>query len=207
MDKVYLVAEDLKADDRYKTVKSSDIILEDTGFKVDFSELDRREKDILTNPVFKRDQIDSTVGPALYSAIASLSADVLSNERFWQWLALVRYRKLTEFRLQKPISETPRQNLLSGKSLNNQNRLFLQRIYNILKIAYPDAVVSDKYKLGRQLLQNQDSITSICDRELGLNEAFIRKHLENIAGLGSTETQQYLKNLNARAQVFLPDYL
>ena len=35
MEKIYLVDEDLRADERYKTVKPSDIILQDTGFEVD----------------------------------------------------------------------------------------------------------------------------------------------------------------------------
>ena len=207
MEKIYLVNENLKADDRYKSLKPSDIVLKETEFEVDFSELDRREKDIFTTSGFKRDLIDSAIGQGLYSAIANLPSEILSNERFWQWLSLVRYRKLAELRLPKPIAETPNKNLLSGKSLNHQNRHIFQRIYNIIKIAYPDAVISDSFKLGRQLLKNQDAMTSICDRELGLNYKFIRKHLQEISLLGSTETQQYVKKLNAKSQVFLTDYL
>ena len=207
MEKVQLVFENLKANDLYKTLKPEDIVLKETEFELDFSELDRRQEDIFNTSGFKRDLIDSTIGQGLYSAIANLPSEILSNERFWQWLSLVRYRKLTEFRLSKPISETPSQNLLSGKSLNHQNRHIFQRIYNILKIAYPDAKISDNFKLGKQLLQNQDAMTSICDRELGLNDKFIRKHLEAISLLGSTETQQFVKKLNAQSQIFLTDYL
>ena len=67
--------------------------------------------------------------------------------------------------------------------------------------------IEDKFTLGNRLLSNQDAITSICDRELGLNEPFIRKHLEDISNMGGKDTQKYLKKLNAQAQVFLPDYL
>ena len=206
-EKVYFVNENLKIADRYKTVAASQILVIETEHSVDFSDLDARVEYILSKDEYKRDKIDAYIGQEFYRAICTLQSNTLCDERFWQWLTLVRYRKLTELRLPKPISETPYPNLLSGKSLNNQNRNYLQRIYNILKIAYPGGSIEDKFSLGNRLLSNQDAITSICDRELGLNESFIRKHLLEVSKMGSIDTQQYLKKLNAKAQVFLPDYL
>ena len=205
-EKIFLVDEDLKAGDRYKSIPASEIVLIETELEVDFTELDLRQDRIFSINL-KREKIDAYIGQELYMAIRNLPSDILSNERFWQWLTLVRFRKLYELRLHKPISETPIATLLSGKSLANQNRNFFQRIHNLLKIAYPDANIEDKFTLGNRLLSNQDAITSICDRELGLNEPFIRKHLEDISNMGGKDTQKYLKKLNAQAQVFLPDYL
>jgi len=205
-EKIFLVDEDLKAGDRYKFIPALEIVLIETELEVDFTELDLRQDRIFSINL-KREKIDAYIGQELYMAIRNLPSDILSNERFWQWLTLVRFRKLYELRLHKPISETPIATLLSGKSLANQNRNFFQRIHNLLKIAYPDANIEDKFKLGNRLLSNQDAITSICDRELGLNEPFIRKHLEDISNMGGKDTQKYLKKLNAQAQVFLPDYL
>jgi len=207
-EKIYLVNEDLKAGDRYKTIPASEILLIETVSSADFTELDLRQENIFSNGLYKqRAKIDAYIGQHLYTAIQNLPSDILSNERFWQWLSLVRFRKLYELRLNKPISETPIATLLSGKSLANQNRNFFQRIHNILKIAYPEGNIEDKFTLGKRLLSNQDAILSICDRELGLNEPFIRKHLEDISNMGGKDTQKYLKKLNAQAQVFLPDYL
>ena len=205
-EKIFLVDEDLKAGDRYKFIPALEIVLIETELEVDFTELDLRQDRIFSINL-KREKIDAYIGQELYMAIRNLPSDILSNERFWQWLTLVRFRKLYELRLHKPISETPIATLLSGKSLANQNRNFFQRIHNLLKIAYPGANIEDKFKLGNRLLSNQDAITSICDRELGLNEPFIRKHLEDISYMGGKDTQKYLKKLNAQAQVFLPDYL
>ena len=205
-EKIFLVDEDLKAGDRYKFIPALEIVLIETELEVDFTELDLRQDRIFSINL-KREKIDAYIGQELYMAIRNLPSDILSNERFWQWLTLVRFRKLYELRLHKPISETPIATLLSGKSLANQNRNFFQRIHNLLKIAYPDGNIEDKFILGRRLLSNQDAITSICDRELGLNEPFIRKHLEDISNMGGKDTQKYLKKLNAQAQVFLPDYL
>jgi hypothetical protein len=205
-EKIFLVDEDLKIGDRYKSVLASEILLVKTELEVDFTELNSRQNSIFSNNL-KREKIDAYIGQALYSAISNLPSDTLSNERFWQWLTLVRFRKLYELRLKDPISKTQLATLLSGKSLANQNRNFFQRIHNLLKIAYPDGNIEDKFTLGRRLLRNQDAITSICDRELGLNEPFIRKHLEDISNMGGKDTQKYLKKLNAQAQVFLPDYL
>jgi len=205
-EKIFLVDEDLKIGDRYKSVLASEILLVKTELEVDFTELNSRQNSIFSNNL-KREKIDAYIGQELYSAIRYLPSDTLSNERFWQWLTLVRFRKLYELRLKDPISKTQLATLLSGKSLANQNRNFFQRIHNLLKIAYPDGNIEDKFILGRRLLSNQDAITSICDRELGLNEPFIRKHLEDISNMGGKDTQKYLKKLNAQAQVFLPDYL
>ena len=205
-EKIFLVDEDLKAGDRYKFIPALEIVLIETELEVDFTELDLRQDRIFSINL-KREKIDAYIGQELYMAIRNLPSDILSNERFWQWLTLVRFRKLYELRLHKPISETPIATVLSGKSLANQNRNFFQRIHNLLKIAYPGANIEDKFKLGNRLLSNQDAITSICDRELGLNEPFIRKHLEDISNMGGKDTQKYLKKLNAQAQVFLPDYL
>ena len=137
-EKIFLVDEDLKAGDRYKSIPASEIVLIETELEVDFTELDLRQDRIFSINL-KREKIDAYIGQELYMAIRNLPSDILSNERFWQWLTLVRFRKLYELRLHKPISETPIATLLSGKSLANQNRNFFQRIHNLLKIAYPDA--------------------------------------------------------------------
>ena len=137
-EKIFLVDEDLKAGDRYKFIPALEIVLIETELEVDFTELDLRQDRIFSINL-KREKIDAYIGQELYMAIRNLPSDILSNERFWQWLTLVRFRKLYELRLHKPISETPIATLLSGKSLANQNRNFFQRIHNLLKIAYPDA--------------------------------------------------------------------
>ncbi len=209
MEEVFTVETDLQTGDVYKSIAANDIELAETAETVDFTKLDKVSNKILARKTFPRGQIDALFGKYLYLALKDLPSSLLSKPEFWQWMSLVRYRDITMRRLIKPLSETPAANVLSGRSLSKSNRNSFQRSYNMLKLAYPepDNLLSDGFRLGKGLLTNQDAMLAICDRVIGLDGAFIQKHLAKVAALDGESTQNYVKELNAQSQVYLTDYL
>ena len=71
-EKIFLVDEDLKAGDRYKSIPASEIVLIETELEVDFTELDLRQDRIFSINL-KREKIDAYIGQELYMAIQKSS--------------------------------------------------------------------------------------------------------------------------------------
>ena len=189
----------------FRTTPASNIDLVETSEKTDFAEMEKKSQEVLETGLKLGSQIDQVIGRALFEALHSIERSVLNDPNFWQWMSLVRFRSLALSRVSS-LEDTPAANLLSGKSLNNQNRHVFQRLFNILDTTYANGQIDDDFKVGTQVLKNQDLITNFGDSIIGLDKSFCSYHIRQAAALGSVATQQYVKRLRAQSQVFLTEY-
>ena len=191
--------------------KAEDIPTADSGYEADFSAFDEAAGEIIDldrnkDPAAYSTNFDQKIAPVVHSTFKHLPKSFLVKPQFWQWLAVVKYRKIAEIRA-GGVAEGKDQFFLSGLTLGSQMSHVFQKPFLIAdavetvfegKRAYADTI---------KLMSSAQNVQSIGEGKISFSKKFLRSKLPEIHQLeNDKERKNFIKKLNAEAQNVFHEY-
>jgi len=155
---------------------------------------------------------DAAVAQRLHGALLALEDRALTDQRLWQWLTTVPFRRYTGARWVPDLATNPellqqpavQKRYLGGSSLNGTSRNALARLFWCARSLWSPA---EGYRLSDIVLGNQDFYQALFERKLGLHAPLVAAAADRLRDSGEKERRDTLKNLNHVLTTVAVEYL
>jgi hypothetical protein len=225
LENIYSVTDLFTNDPPFHEKKAVDMDKEKLDTLVDFQLIDAKIVIAVKQLEAKKitaDKLDSYIGPELHYTLRNVYEQILNNDGFWTWLALIRLRTFSDLRAKtSDSSEYKPQQWIGNSALRAQSRHVLRRVFNVCDVLVDKRNVKETFKKSTSryadcmhILRVQDAIQQIGDRTLSFNHSLIKQQLPTLIKIIKTskgdkkkKIQALFNRLNALSTTRLFSYL
>ena len=190
---------------------SSQFETEDMPYSVNPTQLQKSIGSVMKDKKYvnSKPSSDAVLARTAHQTFRKLPNNILTDNRFWQWISLNLFLKYSEWRwdiTQQNIEEQPNilRHLISGKGVTGLSHNSISRLVVPTIDLYKSP--SD-YSLVDILFQNQQTEQSITQSMQSMNPQVIKAMVKSVKGLDGDGVKAKIKRLNALSDAYNIDLM
>jgi len=193
------------------TADSSQFETTQLQYSIDIKPLRKEIDSIKNNPQFINDKAssDCVLAKVAHKVFKKLPNSVLTDNRFWQWIALNEFLDYSIWRWDMTPENIDQQanilrHVISGRGVGGLSRNSISR----LVIPCVDLFISPSdYSLVDILFQNQQTEQSLTQSMQSMNPKTFRAMVKSVKGLDGDGVKEKIKRLNALSDSYNLDLM